>query len=118
MPLDVSAVAARVDEDKDKESTGAQDSSNCIAVVNDANACRTQGERVTPPPPPQEEGCPTGTVYYITLQGQLLTTGTAVLQQGDELCLEKQGENKDITVIRGGNVVVDGLTPDVVVTPT
>jgi hypothetical protein len=40
-----------------------------------------------------------------------------VLQQGDELCLQKQGENKDITVVRGGDVV-EGLTPDVVVTPT
>jgi hypothetical protein len=96
-----------------------QDADNCIAVLNDANACREQGQQVTPPgpPPPEKEGCPTGTVFDVTLQAALPTTGTPVLQQGDELCLEKQGENKDITVVRGGNVV-EGLTPDVVVTPT
>jgi len=35
-------------------STGAQDADNCIAVLNDANACREQGEGVTPPGPPPE----------------------------------------------------------------
>jgi hypothetical protein len=31
-----------------------QDADNCIAVLNDANACREQGQQVTPPPPPPE----------------------------------------------------------------
>jgi hypothetical protein len=56
--------------------------------------------------------CPSGTVFDVTLRAALPPT----LQADDELCLTSQGENKDVPVVRD-NMIVEGLTPDVVVTP-
>jgi hypothetical protein len=96
----------------------------CLAlVISRADACNQEARNNfnvnvpgEGPPTPGEVGCPSDTVFDVTLEAQLPVTGTAVLQEGDELCLQMQGENMNIPVVRGGEIVA-GLTPDVTVTP-
>ena len=76
--------------------TGAQDASNCIAAINDANACRQQEERVTPPTPPPEVGCPDNTLYNVILREDL-NDGTTI-PEGTILCLPKKLGDQTATV--------------------
>jgi hypothetical protein len=92
-----------------------QQGTNDICILSGANCGRVQGQEGRTPPTPGEVGCPEGTVFDVTLEGQLPPTGTAVLQEGDELCLQKQGAN-DATVIRNGQQLSG--TTSVEVTPT
>jgi hypothetical protein len=92
------------------ESTGAQGASNCIAVVNGANACRAQGQQATPPgpppTPPPDVGCPDGTLYNVKLREDL-RDGTTV-PEGTILCLPKKLGDQTATV--STETPVDSIT--------
>ena len=81
-------------------SEGVQNADNCIAVLNDANACREQGQQVTPPgpppTPPPEVGCPEGTLYNVKLSEDL-NDGTTI-PEGTILCLPKKLGDQTATV--------------------
>jgi hypothetical protein len=93
-----------------------QDASNCIAVLNGANACRQQGEGVTPPTPPGRLGCPEGTVFDVTLRGQLPPTGTPVAVEDDVLCLSENHQGANTATVVHNGVQQQG-TINVEVTP-
>jgi hypothetical protein len=91
-------------------SEGIQDADNCIAVLNGANACRTQGQQVTPPgpppTPPPEVGCPEGTLYNVKLSEDL-NDGTTI-PEGTILCLPKKLGDQTATV--STQTPVDSIT--------
>ena len=93
-----------------------QDADNCIAVLNDANACREQGQQVTPPgpppTPPPEVGCPENTLYNVILKEDL-KDGTTI-PKDTILCLPKKLGDQTATV--STETPVDSITSfDVVV---
>jgi len=88
-----------------------QDASNCIAVLNGANACRQQGEGgVTPPTPPVDRECssvlPT-TVFDVTLteaSGSSFPVGTII-------CLLKPGQNSPQASPPGAAIIPPSGSP-------
>ncbi len=83
-----------------------QDADNCIVVLNDANACREQGQQVTPPTPPPEVGCPDNTLYNVILR-ENLNDGTTI-PEGTILCLPKKLGDQTATI--STETPVDSIT--------
>jgi hypothetical protein len=81
--------------------TGAQDADNCIAVLNDANACRQQGEGVTPPTPPTPpEECASAlpnTRFDITV-GTLIPGAPPGVEQDHEICIVNLGTHDAVDI--------------------
>jgi hypothetical protein len=93
-------------------STGAQDADNCIAVLNDANACREQGEGVTPPgppPPPVDKEC--SNVLPTTVFDVTLTEASGDFPVGTVICLLKPGQNSPQASPPGAAIIPPSGSP-------